>query len=116
MLRANPAARVEQQMTREYEEANATVVTRSRKPPERGKPTNADKPLDPYEVFNDLPKDIRMAIANRDVARFQQIITSLPHDEGWKILDRCVRSKIWAPAEPLRESYYDIEGSASISD
>jgi len=53
--------------------------------------------LDPTEVLNTLPKEIRDAFMEKDMEKLKEALTAIPAEEAEKIMEDCVKSGLWVP-------------------
>mmetsp|Transcript_20389 Transcript_20389/g.32854 ORF Transcript_20389/g.32854 Transcript_20389/m.32854 type:complete len:475 (+) Transcript_20389:331-1755(+) len=65
--------------------------------------------LDAREVFKTLPRNLQEALVAQDRHRFQQILLSMDSVQAMYHLERCIKSRIWVPAqEDAATSYLDL--------
>uniref|UniRef100_A0A0N5AHJ4 Hsp90 chaperone protein kinase-targeting subunit n=1 Tax=Syphacia muris TaxID=451379 RepID=A0A0N5AHJ4_9BILA len=53
--------------------------------------------LDPQEVYESLPEDMRAAFDSQEVARLQQVALQMDHEVFQYHLQRCIDSGLWIP-------------------
>eukprot|EP00466_Bigelowiella_natans_P020833 jgi/Bigna1/87126/estExt_fgenesh1_pg.C_170030 len=69
--------------------------------------------LDAREVFKTLPRNLQEALVAQDRHRFQQILLSMDSVQAMYHLERCIKSRIWVPAqEDAATSYLDLAAPA----
>jgi len=71
--------------------------------------------LDPYEVFDTLPDELKKCFESQDIPMLQEAIAKLPPDEATYHMKRCVESGLWVPGESSKTSKEDglLEDGAS---
>lgn len=55
--------------------------------------------MDPYEVLESLPSELRDAFESQEVGRLQQVIASMNPKEAKYHMKRCVDSGLWIPSD-----------------
>lgn len=55
--------------------------------------------LDPLEVLESLPPNVREAFELQDIERLQIALSSLESDAAQDVMNKCVRSGLWVPKE-----------------
>ncbi|KAL1131359.1 hypothetical protein AAG570_010977 [Ranatra chinensis] len=53
--------------------------------------------LDPVEVFDSLPSELKECFEKQDIPLLQETIAKMPHDEAAYHMKRCVDSGLWLP-------------------
>jgi len=53
--------------------------------------------LDPYEVFETLPEELKRCFESQDIPLLQEAIKKLPPAEAAYHMKRCVDSGLWVP-------------------
>jgi len=56
--------------------------------------------LDPSEVLNSLPTEMREAFLAKDIEKLKEALSNLPPAEGEKYLADCVKSGLWVNPKP----------------
>jgi len=55
--------------------------------------------LDPADVFESLPDNMKKCFESQDIGMLQQIIKELPEEEARYHMKRCVESGLWVPSK-----------------
>jgi cell division cycle protein 37 len=59
--------------------------------------------LDPVEVFESLPEDLKKCFESQDIELLQQTLLKMKREEAEHHMDRCVKSGLWVPDAKLKE-------------
>ncbi|KAF7271776.1 cell division cycle protein 37 [Rhynchophorus ferrugineus] len=60
--------------------------------------------LDPVEVYNSLPDNLKKCFDTRDIKLLQETIRSMDEEEAKKHIKRCIDSGLWVPDASQNES------------
>lgn len=71
--------------------------------------------LNPYDVLEQLPDNLREAFEEQDTEALVKILTELPPKEGRKWMKMCVDSGLWCPA-PGSKSIFDSSNDAAFEE
>mgnify|MGYP003385495688 CR=1 FL=1 len=71
--------------------------------------------LNPYDVLEQLPEDLREAFEEQDTETLTRILSEMPPKEGKKWMKMCVDSGLWVPA-PGSKSIFDTANDADSDD
>lgn len=70
--------------------------------------------LDPLEVLETLPPDLKECFENQDLAKLQEVISKMDEKDAKHHLKRCVDSGLWVLDEKNKESNPDDDKQESI--
>lgn len=60
--------------------------------------------MDPEEVYNSLPEELRKCFDSRDVKLLQETISKMDEEDAKYHMKRCVESGLWVPEANKKES------------
>ena len=74
--------------------------------------------LDPVEVFESLPDDLKACFENQNIELLQDTLLKMKKEDAEYHMDRCVKSGLWVPdakkgqAQPDTETYEQVDDQA----
>lgn len=68
--------------------------------------------LDPMEVLESLPDEMKACFESRDISQLQGVISKMPEDDAKYHLKRCIDSGLWIP-DAKKDSKDDDEEDKS---
>lgn len=73
--------------------------------------------LDPQDVYNELPEELRNCFDSRDVKLLQETISKMDEEEAKYHMKRCVDSGLWVPEANKKDADEgsDAENAEDVS-
>lgn len=73
--------------------------------------------LDPVEVFESLPEELKKCFESQDIQLLQETIMKMKKEDAEYHMDRCVKSGLWVPdANAKKEGKVDESGLTSLEE
>lgn len=72
--------------------------------------------LDPLEVLESLPPDLKECFETQDIAKLQDVISKMDEQDARYHLKRCVDSGLWVPDSRSKENDSGDEASNTVKD
>ncbi|XP_044751825.1 hsp90 co-chaperone Cdc37 [Coccinella septempunctata] len=71
--------------------------------------------LDPVEVFETLPDDLKKCFETQDIAMLHEVIANMEEEESRYHMKRCIDSGLWIPDANKKKEMEEATPSASVS-
>eukprot|EP01137_Pigoraptor_chileana_P017632 Opistho-2@76004 len=72
--------------------------------------------LDPLEVLEELPQDMRSAFEEKDMPKLHRALAALPIDEAKKWMKKCEDSGLWVPSKDTHDDDGDVKEEDEVDD
>lgn len=70
--------------------------------------------MDPLEVFESLPDDLKKCFESQNIELLQETISKMPEEEAKLHMKRCVDSGLWIPDAKKNETTEEIPAAKEI--
>ncbi|XP_055340209.1 hsp90 co-chaperone Cdc37-like [Paramacrobiotus metropolitanus] len=72
--------------------------------------------LDPVEVMEELPEELRKCFESRDTEMLKEVLASLDKDKAIEYMDKCVKSGLWVPEGGASNEPENIKTTEAVAD